>query len=410
MEGQLFDVLPPLAQRRADDGDDLQPVIEVLAELALFQELLQVFIRRRDNPDVHLDRHRPADAKHLAFLKDPQNFGLHGQAGVADFVQEQSRVVGPLEKAFLLLVRVGEGALLMAEEFALEQGFGKCRAVNGQERPVAPRAVTVDSARHQLFAGPAFTEDEHGVSCRGHLEDHPDHRLGGGRVSDDGLLERLQALEDLPDDFQQSVAVHRLFQILVNTLLGGLDRGLNGGITRNEDDGDGGVGGEDAAQKLDAGHPGQVEVGQDQIKAFLAQETQSGLAARRRLSVVAFVPQDVAVDFALAFLVVNHQDGLAGHERESLRGGWRCCRGQLGDRAAGKRKLDAHAGPAQGIGAGTPEPTGVSAGTADDTGSSITITVPGPSLASTRMLPLWSSTIFFVMASPRPRPVALVEK
>src|SRR2546422_6790657 len=40
--------------------------------------------------------------------------------------------------------------------------------------------------------------------------------------------------------------------------LGGLDRGLNGGITRNEDDGDGGVGGEDAAQKLDAGHPGQV--------------------------------------------------------------------------------------------------------------------------------------------------------
>src|SRR2546425_10698365 len=135
-----------------------------------------------------------------------------------------------------------------------------------------------------------------------------------------------------------------VLQILVNALLGGLDRGRNGGITRNEDDGDGGVGGEDAAQKLDAGHPGQVEVGQDQIKAFLAQETQSRLAARRRLSVVAFVPQDVAVDFALAFLVVNHQDGLAGHEGESLRGGWRCRRGQLGDRAAGKRKLDDHDG------------------------------------------------------------------
>src|SRR2546428_13635962 len=70
----------------------------------------------------------------------------------------------------------------------------------------------------------------------------------------------------------------------------------------------------------------------------------------------------------------------------------------------------AHAGPAHGIGAGAPEPTAGSAGTADDTGSSITITVPGPSFASTRMLPLWSSTIFFVMASPSPKPVALVGK
>ena len=59
------DVLAPIAQRRQRDRDDVEPVEQVLAELAVRDRLLQVAVGRGDDPDVDLDRLGAADAAEL---------------------------------------------------------------------------------------------------------------------------------------------------------------------------------------------------------------------------------------------------------------------------------------------------------------------------------------------------------
>jgi len=59
---QKRDVLRALAQVRQPQADDVQPVVEVLAESALPHALLEVLVRGRDHPDVDLDLLVAADA------------------------------------------------------------------------------------------------------------------------------------------------------------------------------------------------------------------------------------------------------------------------------------------------------------------------------------------------------------
>ena len=58
--------------------------------------------------------------------------------------------------------RAGEGALLVAEQFGLEQVVGNRRAVDGDERPVGPLAERVKRAREQFLAGAALAFEQHG--------------------------------------------------------------------------------------------------------------------------------------------------------------------------------------------------------------------------------------------------------
>ena len=78
--GQQRDVLAPLAQRRQRDRDDVQAVVEVLAELAFLDHLAQVGVGGRDDARVELDRARLADALDLPLLERAQQLGLQRQA------------------------------------------------------------------------------------------------------------------------------------------------------------------------------------------------------------------------------------------------------------------------------------------------------------------------------------------
>ena len=57
--------------------------------------------------------------------------------------------------------RAGERAALVAEQLALDQGLAEGAAVDGHERPVAPRAQVVQVARDELLAGAGLAGDEH---------------------------------------------------------------------------------------------------------------------------------------------------------------------------------------------------------------------------------------------------------
>src|SRR5207244_13111044 len=76
-------------------------------------------------------------------------------------VEEEAALVGHLELAELLLVGVGEGPLLVAEELALEEGLGDRRAVERDERAAAAGALVVDRLGDELLPRAALTGDEH---------------------------------------------------------------------------------------------------------------------------------------------------------------------------------------------------------------------------------------------------------
>ncbi len=135
--GQRLDVLRPGPQRRQPHRHHVEPVEEVLAELALLHHLLERPVRGRHEAHVHLQRLRAAEPLELALLQHPQQLHLHVQGDVANLVQEERAAVRQLHPARLARGRPGEGALLVAEQLALQQRLRQRRAVQLHEGPRA---------------------------------------------------------------------------------------------------------------------------------------------------------------------------------------------------------------------------------------------------------------------------------
>ncbi|HXV20177.1 MAG TPA: hypothetical protein VD811_04180, partial [Desulfuromonadales bacterium] len=73
---QQGDVLLALAQRRQVDGDDAEPVVEVLAEIPLVDLPAQVLVGGGDDAHVGLAGLDAADALELPLLQHPQQLRL----------------------------------------------------------------------------------------------------------------------------------------------------------------------------------------------------------------------------------------------------------------------------------------------------------------------------------------------
>ena len=101
------------------------------------------------------------DGLNLAVLEKPQEQGLHAQAHLADFVQEQRAAVRELELAGLVAVGAGEAALDVPEELGLEERFRQAGAIDCHERRLLARESAVDVARHEVLADAALACDEH---------------------------------------------------------------------------------------------------------------------------------------------------------------------------------------------------------------------------------------------------------
>ena len=96
------DVLAPLAQRRDLDRDHVEPVEEILLELALGDELPQVAVGGGDHADVDaLGALRP-ERLELALLQHAQQLRLQRGAERRDLVEQDRAAVGEGEPAFLV--------------------------------------------------------------------------------------------------------------------------------------------------------------------------------------------------------------------------------------------------------------------------------------------------------------------
>ena len=97
MLDQERNVARPSAQRRHGDGEDVEPVVEILAELALGDESFQIAVGGGDQAHVHFDRLDTAHAFELTLLQNPQQLDMDVEGKVAHFVEKQGAAVSQLE-------------------------------------------------------------------------------------------------------------------------------------------------------------------------------------------------------------------------------------------------------------------------------------------------------------------------
>src|SRR5690606_37917712 len=113
-------------------------------------------VGRREDADVDGHLAGAAEPPDTAVLQDPQELRLERKRHLRDLVQEEGAAIRELEASGSRPGRPGEGALLVAEDLALDQRFGDRRRVDGDERAVAAAAQGMDRARHHLLARPAL--------------------------------------------------------------------------------------------------------------------------------------------------------------------------------------------------------------------------------------------------------------
>ena len=185
MLGEHADVLAALAQRRHGDRDDVEPIVEVLAEAALADQGCQVAVGGRDHAYVDRRRLGGAEPPDLAALERAQQLDLQGGRHLGDLVQEQRAAVGFLEQAGLGDGGPGEGAPHVAEQLRLQQRLRHRAAVHRHERTGRSRAGVVDGLGDDLLAGAGLALDQQGGVGGGDALDEVEHGMHGRRLRDE---------------------------------------------------------------------------------------------------------------------------------------------------------------------------------------------------------------------------------
>src|SRR5260370_277702 len=160
MTHQRLDVLGSLPQRRDLDREDVQAVVEVVAEPLLLDHLDEVAVRRGDQADVDLDRPGAAEALERLLLEDLEELRLELERDLAYLVEEERAAVRHLEAPELLRDGAGERAAFVAEELALDEARRNGGAVDFDEGPLAAAAPVVNGACDQLLPRTRLAEDE----------------------------------------------------------------------------------------------------------------------------------------------------------------------------------------------------------------------------------------------------------
>ena len=150
-------------------SNDVQAVVEIVAEPAFIDQLLQVHIRCGDDTDVHLDGVDASQAHELTLLDHAQQLGLSLRTYGSDFIKKYRPLVGDFEQTLLGCNGAGECPANVAEQRALQEIDRHAPAVDRNERLVGSRTLQVNGLRDQLFSRSALSLNQDGAPTGGNL-------------------------------------------------------------------------------------------------------------------------------------------------------------------------------------------------------------------------------------------------
>src|SRR5215470_118074 len=115
MPSEQWDIVASCAQRRQLNGNNAQPVIEVLSKASFGDFLLKILIGSGNDAHVDIDFFVAANGPDLAFLQDAVELNLHGQAHISNLIHKQSSAMRCLEETLTVFGSTGEGAFHISE-------------------------------------------------------------------------------------------------------------------------------------------------------------------------------------------------------------------------------------------------------------------------------------------------------
>ena len=134
--GQGKYVFTPLTQSRQAQANHIQAVVQVLAEHAFLDALLQVLVGGSNHARVGLDGVVSTHAVEMPVAQHAQQTRLQVKRHVANFIEKQRASLGLLKTATAHGLRAGKRAALMAKQFAFQQVFWNGSGVDGDKRAV----------------------------------------------------------------------------------------------------------------------------------------------------------------------------------------------------------------------------------------------------------------------------------
>ncbi len=181
--GERRDIRLAIAERRHHQPDDVDAVVEVLAERPVVDHGREITIGRGHDPNVRRPRDDVTEWLVLPLLQQPQELDLDRGRQVADFVDEQGSALGRLHPPGLVPVGAGERAFAVAEKLRLEKRLRQGGAIDRDHGSVALIARPVDGVGQQPLARSALPLDQHGALALGdgrhHVEQLLDTSVGG---------------------------------------------------------------------------------------------------------------------------------------------------------------------------------------------------------------------------------------
>ena len=171
-----------LAQRRHEDREDVEAVVEILAERAGRDRLLQSLLVAAISRTLTLMVSVPPSRSNSRSCSTRSS--LTCVARLMSPISSRNSVPpsASSKRPFFRASRAGERALLVAEQLRLDQAVGQRRAADLDERLLRAQRVVVDRVRDQLLAGARLAANQHGGvgarDLRDLLVDLP-HRAAG---------------------------------------------------------------------------------------------------------------------------------------------------------------------------------------------------------------------------------------
>src|SRR5207244_63711 len=182
---QESNIVTAFAEAREVNGNNIEPIVEILPESAVLDSFFERFVARRDNADVYVNRDVVAHSADFAFLENAQESALQHRGHGPDFIQKNRATIGLLKKAFLVIDGAGEGSFAMAEQLGFQKILRQRAAIYGNKRRKLAPTVEMERLGDQLLARAAFAENKNrAVGVRQALN-HFEHLVHSGRTPDD---------------------------------------------------------------------------------------------------------------------------------------------------------------------------------------------------------------------------------